>query len=246
MLAWPLMLLVALMVGYRRWQYIVFWVAATVLSLIFYFWGYQSGGLLDIGYVLSHLGELAEYVLAYLGAPFTVVSPPAPFPIMLSVAFGLIGILLLLFNVGYLWWHSRDLTRLAAWIAIAGFSVGSATLTGVGRLTLGIPGALAERYVIHSSLLWCSVIGLSFVTLADVLQASPKPKWGLLLGNTNTLACVGLFFLYSCANYTWAMTSPIVPLQEQPCVTNYVFFRQMDQACASLLPRHIPTVEFIP
>ena len=61
----------------------------------------------------------------------------------------------------YLWLRSsRTRPALVAWLVIAGFAVGAAGLTAVGRLGGGAGNAFVSRYTTFSLLLWCALAGI--------------------------------------------------------------------------------------
>jgi hypothetical protein len=61
--------------------------------------------------------------------------------------------------------HRHRLQRVAPWIALGGFAVGNAALTGIGRVGFGAAQALDSRYATIGALLTVAIIGLAMLAL---------------------------------------------------------------------------------
>lgn len=128
--------------------------AAACLALtLLYFHGYQSvGGHSDPTLVLQKPKEFVYYVAMYLGSLGGEWSPRRAF------LFGLVG--LAASAAAALWvlaGRERRPEGLAL-VAILGFVVATALVTGVGRLSFGIYQALSPRYFTPSCLFWASLV----------------------------------------------------------------------------------------
>lgn len=142
-----------------RSQYVLagIWLAAWALIAVPYFIGFETPDAHPaLESPLSSPLNYPLYVCAYLGrlvAPFSSV--------WVVAAAGAFGLLLLLGSALVL--GSRSAAERRAMVlplALAGYAIGSAVLTGVGRAGFGAAQALSPRYVTISLLLWVALVAL--------------------------------------------------------------------------------------
>jgi hypothetical protein len=138
---------------------------AVIWSYLFHF---QSGpdGLEIV--VTDPIGYL-RYVLTYLGSPLASFSGSAFRPRDSSIAAvaGIAAVLLIILFVRRFRPHAKDaIRRLAPFLALGAYALGSGLLAAVARFRFGIPGALASRYRTVSTLFWVGVIGVVLFGIA--------------------------------------------------------------------------------
>ncbi len=151
---------------------VVLWCAAAFLCIESYFVAYHKPGVSPpLTAVLHHPLEYLGYVLLYLGSPVVAIfstppwhgGPPHPYGPLHFVPGALASVLFL----GLLWrlWRGgrAAFEETAPWLGIAAFAVGSALVTGVGRVGFGVAEGLNSRYMTTNALFWCALAGLAAV-----------------------------------------------------------------------------------
>jgi hypothetical protein len=103
---------------------------------------------------LAHPFLYGGYVLVYLGAP---IGDGRLIWAALLGAGGLGGLVVLLVALRR---RGVALRELAGFLAVATFAIGSALLTGLGRLGFGVGQALTSRYVAFATLMWAANLAL--------------------------------------------------------------------------------------
>jgi hypothetical protein len=137
------------------------WVAVGIVSIGCYFHGFaRPAAHPGVTAAVEHPLRAIQFILAYLGTPFSGAAPNAS-----SVALGASGALLFLFAACllYLWRSWRDRTLLAhslPWVSLAAWALVNAFLTMIGRLGFGSIAATLPRYVSFAIML---PIGLLFL-----------------------------------------------------------------------------------
>jgi hypothetical protein len=136
--------------------------AVGIASVGFYFNGFtrptaHPGPMAAIEHPLRAI----QFILAYLGTPFSGTAPNAS-----AVAMAASAALVVLFAacVLYLWRWRRERTLLAhslPWVSLSGWALVNAVLTMVGRVGFGVSAATQSRYVSFALML---PIGLLFLT----------------------------------------------------------------------------------
>jgi len=104
----------------------------------------------------------AEYLLVFLGSPFTFGTNLAPLPF--GVRMGGVLLLLLLICALYIWRKRSDRDLLGdalPWLMLAMVAVSSGLLTMIGRLNHGSNQARASRYLTFSVLLPIALLALT-------------------------------------------------------------------------------------
>jgi hypothetical protein len=145
----------------RKWWAI--WMCAFLFEVLAYFYGYEkpahhqpSSGPVSQP-ILS-----GEYVLVFLGSPFTFGTNLPP--LSLGVGMGGLLVLTILICAVYIWRNRHDRNLLAdglPWLMLAMVAVSSAVLTMIGRSELGPNQARTSRYVTFAVMLPIALLALS-------------------------------------------------------------------------------------
>ena len=207
--------------------------------MIVYFYGYEKPAHHpSLWWALGHPVLAVEYVLAFLGSPFSYGTELPP----LSLALGMGGllILLLLIAVTYVW-RSRDDRDLVAnvlpWLMLAMVAVSSAILTMIGRAEFGAAQAQTSRYVIFAVMLPIALLALAPAvrshwtrSLSARGQLAIKAASFLLLSSFILMACLSFVAelpVWSAFRqtrlYAKALVSFINVVPEPEAVTKRVF-----------------------
>ncbi|MBV8371255.1 MAG: hypothetical protein JO036_20250 [Candidatus Eremiobacteraeota bacterium] len=120
---------------------------------------------------LSHLSALAEYALAYLGAPLAAsfhLGPSIAAGAALVAWLGALAVLAVRLPL------SRRV-RLAPWLALAAYAVAAAAATAPARAGLGLDQATASRYVSIATLAWVAALAASFVMVVSPSRGAARP-----------------------------------------------------------------------
>lgn len=200
-LYWPAGLLVLLMIGPDGKRRVLnarmgAWLIAAVVTSASYLYHYEHpADHPPLTFALKHFVSWMQYVFVYLGSPCGIYMIPV------ATVTGILGLGLF----GYSAWALLRSKRLAVadlapYAGITFYSLGSAMVSGLGRLGFGVSQALSSRYVTMSNPMWISV----FVLLACVLvrphcqggekRAAPTRRMRALL-----IPLIVLFLLLSCA-----------------------------------------------
>jgi hypothetical protein len=172
--------------GEKTWW--VTWAAVGIASIGLYFHGFtRPAGHPGQTTAVEHPLRAIQFILAYLGTPFSGAAPDAS-----SIALGAGAALLVLLAACllYLWRWRLDRTLLAhslPWVSLAGWALVNAFLTMVGRLGFGAVAATLPRYVSFAIML---PIGLLFLVplifrhwrgQSDVGAKQIRLRWGLAI-----------------------------------------------------------------
>lgn len=175
----------------QRWaRWLGAWFALCVVCAAIYFWGYQKPAYLPEFAPKIGLTDYLRFGAIFSGGLFAFASTAKP-----AVTATCAGILLLASLVAVMIYVARDLddealrARTMPWLALAFYSVGSATLATLGRVGYGAEYALASRYVPFSLYL---VVGV-FVLVAIVAQQ--RAAFRHRLGFAVAIAICLLFFI---------------------------------------------------
>jgi hypothetical protein len=146
---------------------IIVWLVVSLLVICAYMYDYHIvlPNHPSVLFGLYHPLQFIGYVLAFLGA---LCAPACNYRVGVAMLLGLFGLI----TSGYLIRnlirvHHVEVQVLVPYIALILYSIGSATITAVGRVGFGCGQALAPRYVAISYLLWISNIVLLYL-LASV------------------------------------------------------------------------------
>ena len=130
--------------------------------------------------------DLLHYIVLWTGNYFAsdLVGP---------FALGICALIFFAGLAGYaLWtgWRRGDWRTFYPWLLLGAFTLGTATITALGRLGFGLEQALDNRYVAFSRFFYVALFGLCFaIYAARVRTAAPVPRtflltsagWGLIL-----------------------------------------------------------------
>jgi hypothetical protein len=161
--------LCALMLAFhaRRARLLGFWLALAFGSTALYAVGYERPqGLPSLGVAIAEPVALLRYAGFYLAGPF---GRSAGIGAAVAAAFAVLA-----WIVCRRHWRRPEL--FAPWIALAGFAVANALLTGIGRLGMGAQQAQTTRYVTISLLLAAALVPLGVL----VFSAAPEGRWPYL------------------------------------------------------------------
>lgn len=178
LLAWgltfPPLLLVQRPARWRSW--LVLWLGACAVCATIYFWGYERPPYHPPFAPAAPPLEYASFILEFLGGGLTYsfhhYATTATF-------FGVLQLLLYLLALAYTAPRIRDrafLARVAPWFALGLYSIGSACLAALGRISYGASYARASRYVTFSLYLTVAVIVLVAVIGREILASRPQNR----------------------------------------------------------------------
>lgn len=162
LLFWPIGMIVLIITLERqlKLRIILGWGFISFLMVASYFYGYrESSNTISLWYSLTHPLEYFKYIMAFLG------SPVAGFWKYFSIFLGFVGICLFLI-IGVLWLRFK-FNEFIFWFAIGMYSISSALISGAGRIELGYGQALSSRYITISTLLWLSLLVLTYVIISN-------------------------------------------------------------------------------
>jgi hypothetical protein len=160
---WPAALPVLLLTGATSWRRLAIWLACAILVINLHMTGlyYDQAG---VGTALSKPLPTTAYLLSYLGSPLLGGAGA-----MASLLAGACGITLLcLLAVWSIRRASHGARSMApVWLSLGLVAVGSATLTALARVGIGIDQALSSRYVTFANLLWIAVVVLALTWFSE-------------------------------------------------------------------------------
>src|SRR4029077_8981203 len=157
--------------------YVIYALTGTV-AIACYFAGYQRPDIFPQPASLFQAPLLARFIVAWLGAVLKSECINATIAGVLATIGLLTACLLSLFFVC----RNKHLWKLYyPWILLAGFSLGSGLVTGVGRANLGVDvvffkalvGFSSYRYNLTSVLAYVATVGLLFRLYRDWIQFHP-------------------------------------------------------------------------
>lgn len=218
------------LLGYRQPRFFAAWIAAAVLSMGVFFWGFDFGvmGADEQGQsagIVTNPVVLLRYLIAFLGSPFV------PFDSKygaLATLIGISGLGLLAANSAYLWQTERGANRWGVWLTLPVFVGGVGLMTALGRAHIFPENSiqpLLDRYTLFGGVFWAALIALLLMALRRLWESLPRSPLENGLLYTNLLACVCLIGLYVIANYHTATLAPVITPEEQQCVKQFPFAR---------------------
>jgi hypothetical protein len=163
-LFWPVGLMILFLLktrtGEKRRASII-WTLIGALTVGNYFYHYQKPeGYPLLDPVLNVPGEYVAYVFKYIGHICTPDLPSnVPLQGLIACAIGLAGIMATGWTAWILYRRKiAGLDILLPYFGLSLYSLGSALVTGIGRVYLGSNEALASRYCTMATPLWVSLI----------------------------------------------------------------------------------------
>ena len=194
-----LMLAPARSTSSRKWWAI--WILTFLFELLAYFWGYEKPARHpSLWSPLSHPMPALEFVLAFLGNPFTFGTNLPPLP--LGVGMGGLLVLTLLICTVYLWRKRHDRTLIGEglpWLMLATVAVSSAVLTMIGRLGFGPAQVRASRYIEFEVMLPIALLALVPVVRSHWTRSfSARDQ---LITKAASLLLLSPFILLACPSF---------------------------------------------
>ena len=145
----------------RKWWAI--WMCTFLFEVFVYFYGYEKPAPRpSLWWPLGHPILAGEYVLVFLGNPFTFGTNLPPLP--LGVGMGGLLVLILLICAVYIWRKRYDRSLLGEalpWLMLGMVPVSAAVLTMIGRVRLGSTQARSPRYVTFAVMLPIALLALT-------------------------------------------------------------------------------------
>lgn len=181
LLAWGIFPVVLWCRGYRNWRHYALFFVVMALVCVQYFSGYDTGeiGVSDAGRgmgVVSNPLHVAWFAVEMIGSPFVPLDEQYAIPGLVIGAFGLA-----LFSISAViqWRRERSLRHVSIWAALAGFSLASGLIIGLGRAH-DFPEPyphypLVDRYTQPATMIWLALIGSGASNLAAALRPAPSP-----------------------------------------------------------------------
>lgn len=225
---WVAGLMVLLMLGYRNPLQIGAWIFASVVFISLYFVGYHfdvlgaDGDGQGAGF-FTDLPVIMEYYVTYLGGLFV---PQLAQYVGLAGFIGIITLVFLIWNIGYLLWMERDMRYLAPWVPMMVVSLGFGGLIAIGRghtFNEGSTGPLWDRYVALTIYMWIGLVAIGIMSTRRAWHSDGLAHRALVYGNI-TLAVL-LFGLHLNTTYITFNKPAYITDAEQKCVANYPITR---------------------
>ena len=183
----------------RKWWAI--WILTFVFELLAYFWSYEKPARHpSLWSPLSHPMPALEFVLAFLGNPFTFGTNLPPLPLGVGIG-GLLVVVLLICAV-YLWIKRNDRSLLCEslpWLMLAMVAVSSAVLTMIGRLGFGPAQARASRYITFAVMLPIALLALVPVVRSHWTRSFSAR--GQLITKAASFLLLSPFVLMACPSF---------------------------------------------
>lgn len=151
------------------------WIAVTAAVIALYLHGFEvPSSHSEPTDALDRLGTFAGYVFTFIGGAVLSVSNPYHAPTWPSLMVGLAAVASLVGMVVYAA-RRKEIVRITPWIAIAIYVLGSAAITGLGRLDEGSAQALASRYTTVAAPFWAAWLLLAIHTATTAGSRSRAP-----------------------------------------------------------------------
>lgn len=155
-LVWPIGLLLLVLQHAERGKYFRYellgWTAVGILVTWAYLRDYATPSYHPpLSSALAQPLQCSLYVLAYLGQPVWNLDP------VISIVMGMIGLLLWSTSLAQLFLSRVSIRILSPWIGMALYAIGTAAITALGRVDIGLDQAMSSRYVTMANLLWIAV-----------------------------------------------------------------------------------------
>jgi hypothetical protein len=183
----------------KKWWAI--WICAFLFEVCAYFYGYIKPTYHPaVWWPLSHPVPAGQYVLIFLGNPFTYGTHLPPLP--LGVVMGGLLVLILLVCAIYLWIRRHERNLLAdglPWLILAMVAVSAAVLTMIGRSGFGTGQARSHRYVAFSVMLPIGLLALTSVVRSHWIRSFSAR--GQLMTKTVSVLLLSPFILLACPSF---------------------------------------------
>ena len=183
----------------RKWWAI--WICTFLFEVCAYFYGYEKPQRhAPLWWSLRYPISAGEYVLVFLGSPFTFGTNLPP--LSLGVRMGGLLVLLLLICAVYLWSKRDDRILLAEglpWLMLAMVAVSAAVLTMIGRLGFGPAQARVSRYVTFAVMLPIALLALTSVVRSHWTRSFSAR--GQLMTRAASFLLLSPFILMACPSF---------------------------------------------
>ena len=167
-LALPAMAVYAVMT--RNLRRATFFVALSVIEIVFYFQNFSTASPTLPGGITRHLGGFIEFFLRYLGGPFIALIGFKHGAIIIGELAG--GVLVLISAVALVA-NLRRAKRASLPLALVTFILyimATAAITAAGRLSFGLHEALASRYQTPALYVWAAALLLYWPAIVKSVQ----------------------------------------------------------------------------
>jgi hypothetical protein len=104
--------------------------------------------------------EYVQYVFKYIGG--ALAGPKGAFWV------GAAGILIYILILGWFLYSKLDFQIILPYVAISLYSIGSAMLSGIGRIGFGSDQAMSPRYATFSNLFWVVLVVMFFLLIENM------------------------------------------------------------------------------
>lgn len=180
LLAWGLTFPVLLATrGDPRWKrWLGFWFVATAACAALYFWHFR--GPQDLPPFAPRKSPLDywRYLTAFLGSGLGRSGNENPLAVSITIGTVLLlGYFVSLGRFIFRWRDREYCARVAPWIALGGYSVGSGILAALGRIEWGVSQALESRYVAFSLYLTVAMVALAVIFFAGGFETRESSGW---------------------------------------------------------------------
>jgi hypothetical protein len=169
--------------GVPRWKrWLALWLLATAACAAIYFWHFHPSQDLPPFAPRKPMLDYWRYVAAFLGSGLGRSGNDNPLAV--SIGVGTVLLLGYFVSLGHFIFRCRDgayCARVAPWIALGGYSVGSACLAALGRIEWGVSQALESRYVAFSLYLGVAMVALAAIFAGEFRKPGDSAKRRLAL-----------------------------------------------------------------
>lgn len=185
LLSWILFPLILVLTDMKSWSelgrkklWFIPWIIGFITTLIVYFNGYErpEGSPSFLNAIVNPIKTI-QFFLAFLGSPLASGIPK--YNIAASTAIGGIEIVVLLAIILYLLKHRKNYElfhRTIGWLAIASYTIVSATITAAGRVGFGLEMSQHSRYTTFSIYLLVALIHLTVIVADYFTSQKGKEK----------------------------------------------------------------------
>jgi hypothetical protein len=221
-------------------KHIAVWVAASLITTAFYYYGYEKPSHHPSLLVFTHHPyDFIRYVLAYIGAPLGWLG--FGFKARIAYCIAIVATIMLVSSAIFVFRSSRgEFSKLTPWMALAAYAFLSAFATGVGRVGFGVEQALSPRYTTFSNLFIISsmAIFVSGIGLFKRTRGQLPEKGVIVLSSLSTLLilCFVISFYYG-TNWMIHWRDPL--RSAAPCLKN------VDTASEECLKNFYPNPEIV-
>jgi len=179
LLAWgltfPILLATEREPRWKRW--LGFWLVAAAACAAIYFWHFRPPQDLPPFAPRKPILDYGCYLAAFLGSGLGRSGNDNPLSV--SIAAGTVLLLGYFLSVGYFVLRFGDQqyrARVAPWLALGAYSIGSGCLAALGRIEWGVAQALESRYVTFSLYLAVAMVALAAIFAGEFLKTDAPAK----------------------------------------------------------------------